>query len=89
MTKDKYQIPFYFICCVLLFVIIYFSFFTLNTDKQSSENICVPKISGQYTPLDFSNYSVVVLNLNDKYHLQLSKEIALAIAKIKELKQEW
>jgi hypothetical protein len=79
MTEKSEWKALAFIFILLFLAAITFQIVSLSQSKDS-KNICVPKVSGTFYPLNTSEkYVVYVLDLNNKMHQQLATDISKAL----------
>jgi hypothetical protein len=76
----------------LILIAIILASFRLGEVVTRERNLVTPKVVGVYTPLLTSlngdTNIVVVLDANNKYHTQLSKDISNALQQIEQLNQQ-
>jgi hypothetical protein len=89
--KDKSERTLWRILVALILIAVIISAFRVGQASIRQTNLVTPHVVGVYTPLLTSlegpTNIVVVLDANNKYHVQLSKDISNALQQIEELNQ--
>jgi hypothetical protein len=88
--KDKSERILWRILVALILIAVIISAFRVGQASIREANLVTPHVVGVYTPLltslDGPTNIVVVLDANNKYHVQLSKDISNALQQIEETK---
>lgn len=73
-----------YICIALGIVAILLSAYDIGKSQANSDKLCVPKISGIYTPMDNSQFGIIVLNVSDQYEKQLFASADTAMKQVRQ-----
>src|SRR5437899_2716487 len=84
LEQEVWQSNFVIITMLVLIFVgsVWYTIVESKAESQAAKNICIPQVSGIYTPLDKGNYTIVVLDNRIALHKQLATEIERVLGQI-------